>query len=80
VHDDTVTLEVHNEGAGIDPEMIPHLFDRFFRADESRATPKGTGLGLSIASEIIEAHESAVHVDSAPGEGATFCFDLPIQD
>jgi signal transduction histidine kinase len=77
-HDDVVTLEVHNEGAGIEPEMIPHLFDRFFRVDESRATPKGTGLGLSIAGEIIEAHESAVHVESAPGEGATFSFDLPV--
>lgn len=73
-----VTLEVHNEGPGIDPEVVPRLFDRFFRVDESRTTPRGTGLGLSIAKEIIEAHDSEVHVHSAPGEGATFGFELPI--
>lgn len=79
-HDGLVTLAVHNEGAAIDPEVIPRLFDRFFRADESRATPKGTGLGLSIAKEIIEAHGSTVEVDSLPGEGVTFRFNLPIAD
>jgi len=77
---DTVTFEVHNQGAGIDPEVIPHLFDRFYRVDESRAGPRGTGLGLSIAKEIIEAHESTVTVDSQPGEGTTFRFDLPTAD
>lgn len=78
VHDAMVTLEVHNEGAGIDPKVIPRLFDRFFRVDESRTTPRGTGLGLSIAKEIIEAHRSVVEVESRPGEGVSFCFDLPV--
>ncbi len=78
VHDGMVTLEVHNEGSGIDPTVIPRLFDRFFRVDESRTTPRGTGLGLSIAKEIIEAHGSVVGVESSPGEGVSFRFDLPV--
>lgn len=78
VHDGMVMLEVHNEGSGIDPAVIPRLFDRFFRVDESRTTPRGTGLGLSIAKEIIEAHGSVVGVESSPGEGVSFRFDLPV--
>jgi len=78
LHEAVIRFEVHNEGDGIDPELVPRLFDRFFRADESRGMVKGTGLGLSIAKEIIEAHESAVEVESGPGEGATFRFDLPL--
>ncbi len=76
-HAASVALEVQDEGVGIEPDVIPRLFDRFFRADESRATPKGTGLGLSIAKEIIEAHQSSVMVESRPEHGATFRFDLP---
>ena len=76
-HEDAITFEVHNEGESIDPEVIPRLFDRFYRVDESRATPRGTGLGLSIAKEIIEAHESVVEVESRSGEGVTFRFELP---
>jgi len=77
VHGDRVTLEVQDEGPGVEPELIPRLFDRFFRVDESRATPRGTGLGLSIAKEIIEAHGSTVDVESQPGAGTTFRFELP---
>jgi len=76
--EDTVTLEVRDEGPGIEPDLIPRLFDRFFRVDESRATPRGTGLGLSIAKEIIEAHESSVEIESRIGEGTAFRFDLPV--
>jgi signal transduction histidine kinase len=75
--DDDVTLAIHNDGDAIDPEVIPRLFDRFFRVDESRTTPKGTGLGLSIAKEIVEAHGSTIDVESAPGKGTTFRFNLP---
>jgi len=78
-HDGTVTLAVSDQGIGIAPEAIPCLFDRFFRVDESRAVPRGTGLGLSIAKEIIEAHGSTIVVDSQPGQGATFSFDLTIE-
>ncbi len=79
-HDGAVTLEVKDEGPGIDPDVMGRLFERFFRADESRAVPRGTGLGLSIAKEIVEAHESTIQVESAPGRGATFRFDLPLAD
>ena len=57
--------------------MIPRVFDRFFRVDESRGVTKGTGLGLSIAKEIIDAHDSTVSVESRIGQGTTFRFDLP---
>jgi PAS domain S-box-containing protein len=77
-HDGAVALEVQDNGVGIAPEAVARLFERFFRADESRATPKGTGLGLAIAKEIVEAHRSTIEVESRPGEGATFGFDLPL--
>jgi PAS domain S-box-containing protein len=73
----TVTLEVSDNGAGIAPEALPHLFDRFFRADASRSATRGTGLGLSIAKEIVEAHHSSISVESEPNEGSSFRFDLP---
>lgn len=72
-----VLLEVRDTGVGIPAEVIPRLFDRFYRVDESRATSRGTGLGLSIAKEIVEAHGSAIEVDSRPGEGSSFLFALP---
>jgi signal transduction histidine kinase len=77
-HSDAVTFAVRDDGVGIAPGSIAHLFERFFRADESRAVPKGTGLGLAIAKEIVEAHESVIDVESRLGEGATFSFDLPL--
>jgi signal transduction histidine kinase len=78
LHAGGVMLEVRDDGVGIDPDMVPRLFERFFRADESRGVPRGTGLGLSIAKEIIEAHDSSIEVVSKPGEGASFRFDLPL--
>jgi signal transduction histidine kinase len=77
---DKVSLEVRDEGAGIDPEAAEHLFERFFRIDDSKGTPRGTGLGLAIAKEIVEAHDSTIDVASHPGEGAAFTFDLPLVD
>lgn len=75
--DGQILLDVEDDGAGIDPEVIPRLFDRFFRADESRSTTRGTGLGLSIAKEIVEAHGSVIEVESELGRGSTFRFRLP---
>ena len=65
-----VVLSVADEGAGIPPEHLPHVFDRFFKADASRAFGQGTGgsgLGLSIVKAIVERHGGEVSVDSAPG-------------
>jgi signal transduction histidine kinase len=68
---DFVILSVADEGAGIRPEHLPHVFDRFFKADASRAigeTGGGSGLGLSIVKAIVERHGGAVSVESRPGQ------------
>jgi signal transduction histidine kinase len=74
---DTVLLEVADEGRGIGPDQLGSVFERFYRGDTARAGGKGTGLGLAIAKEIVEAHGSTIEVDSAPGVGTTFRFQLP---
>lgn len=65
-----VTLSVENTGAVISPELLPHLFDRFFRADKSRAHPEtdGAGLGLSITRAIVQAHGGTASVSSSDGK------------
>ena len=67
---DTVTLTVANTGPGIDPAIVPRLFDRFFRADPARAHAErdGTGLGLAITRAIVQAHQGTVDVSTVPGE------------
>lgn len=74
-----VIIEVKDNGIGIDPEDMPHIFDYFYRADRSRQTTSGgPGLGLSIARSIIENHKGSIEVTSAPGHGSTFRICLPI--
>jgi signal transduction histidine kinase len=75
---DAAVLEVADEGSGIEPEQIARVFDRFYRADEARAGRGGAGLGLAIAKEIVEVHDSAIEVESAPGHGTTFSFRLAL--
>jgi two-component system OmpR family sensor kinase len=66
-------LEVADNGLGIDPENLPHLFDRFYREDKARSRAKGgTGLGLAIVKGIVERHGGKVTVASQPGKGSTF--------
>jgi len=66
---DSVILSVSDQGAGIPPEHLPYVFDRFFKADASRAIGQGdgSGLGLSIVKAIVERHGGSVAVDSRPG-------------
>ena len=71
-----VRFTITDTGEGIDPEHIPHIFERFYKADPSRHDP-GTGLGLSIVRHIVETRGGSVTVDSAPGEGTTFEVLLP---
>lgn len=71
-----VLIEVSDSGQGIEANDIPHIFDRFYRADDTRDR-SGVGLGLSIAKTIIENHQGTIRVSSTPGVGTTFFITLP---
>jgi two-component system OmpR family sensor kinase len=74
-----VVLSVTDTGSGITSEALPHIFDRFYRADASRSRNRGgAGLGLSIVRWIAEAHGGRVGVSSQPGQGSTFTLTLPL--
>jgi two-component system phosphate regulon sensor histidine kinase PhoR len=73
-----VEVSVADTGAGIAEADLPHVFERFYKADRARAaTPGGSGLGLAITKHIVEAHGGRIRVSSAPGKGTTFTFTLP---
>lgn len=74
---DQVIICVQDEGPGIAPGDIPHIFDRFYRAEEASRTTKGAGLGLYLTRAIIEAHNGRIWVEPRPGVGARICFSLP---
>jgi signal transduction histidine kinase len=74
-------LQVRDTGFGISPEELPHLFQRFYRGDHSRRRDletRGTGLGLCICRSVVVAHGGTIHVESTPGDGATFTITLPL--
>jgi signal transduction histidine kinase len=74
--DTTVEFSVRDNGPGIEPEDLPHIFDRFWQA---RKTPRaGVGLGLAIAKGIVESHGGDIRVESEPGRGSCFAFTLPV--
>ena len=76
---DYATVTVCDTGVGIPAEALPHIFERFYRADPARARdPGGTGLGLAIAQWIVEQHGGAIHVASAPGRGTVVSVRLPL--
>ncbi|OQX61017.1 MAG: hypothetical protein B6I38_01025 [Anaerolineaceae bacterium 4572_5.1] len=74
-----VIVCVQDEGPGIAPEDIPHIFDRFYRADDAVRETQGAGLGLYLTRAIIEAHAGRIWADPRPGGGARICFSLPIE-
>ena len=75
---ESITLEVRDSGAGISPDQLPHIFEKFFQADNQKAaSQKGTGLGLAIAKQIVEAHKGTITVESTPGVGTTFTITMP---
>lgn len=76
-----VQIHVKDSGQGIAPEDIPHVFERFYRADKSRTRELGgAGLGLAIAREIVARHHGLIDVDSTPGRGSTFTITLPLAE
>ncbi len=76
---DGARVVIRDTGVGIAPEHLPHLFERFYRADTNRARDErgGAGLGLAIAAEIARRHGGRISVESALGHGATFTVYLP---
>jgi heavy metal sensor kinase len=74
---DQLVVAVSDTGAGIAPEHLPYVFDRFYRVDESRSSKDSVGLGLAIVRSVAHAHGGTVAVDSTVGAGSTFSVQLP---
>jgi two-component system, OmpR family, sensor kinase len=75
----TAEVKIHDTGVGIPADALPHLFERFYRADPARARdPAGTGLGLPIAKWIVDQHGGSIALTSQPGQGTGVAVTLPI--
>lgn len=75
----SAVVTVKDTGIGISQEDMPHIFERFYRADRARTRNRGgSGLGLAIVQAIVQAHRGSVQVDSVPGKGSTFIVRLPL--
>ena len=72
-------VSVKDDGPGIAPEDLPHIFERFYRGEKSRSDDYGgMGLGLTICKYIIEEHGGKIWAQSVHGKGTTICFTLPV--
>jgi signal transduction histidine kinase len=80
---DSVIITVRDNGWGISPTDLPHIFDRFYRGQQTKVNSeqRGAGLGLALAQEIVRAHQGQISVGSegVPGRGSTFCVRLPVE-
>lgn len=80
-HMDLIQLTVHDNGPGIPPEALPHIFDRFFRGDRARSRDEGgSGLGLAIARQLAQAHGGDLYAQNHPQGGACFILTLPVDN
>jgi signal transduction histidine kinase len=78
--DDHVQLAVSDTGTGIPPSQLPHIFEKFFQADnQGPSSLGGTGLGLAIAKQIVVAHGGSIVADSTLAIGTTFTITLPVR-
>jgi signal transduction histidine kinase len=78
--DHTLRITIEDNGPGIDAEALPYIFDRFYRAEQSRsAETGGSGLGLAIAKQIMEGHGGDIRAESEPGHGTRLVLLLPIR-
>lgn len=75
---DYCSVSIRDEGIGMTAEQVSRIFDKFYRADASTTAVQGVGLGMTIVKDLIESHDSEITVQSAPGEGTTITFTLPL--
>jgi signal transduction histidine kinase len=75
--DGKIVVEVRDTGRGISEQDLPHIFERYYRVESQPQTPGSAGLGLAITRRILELHDTAIQVSSAPDHGTTFTFSLP---
>ena len=78
--DAQVVVTVADTGAGIPPEDLPRIFERFYQVDKSRRRKRGVGLGLAITKEVVEAHGGQIAVESIVGMGSRFTIHLPLHE
>jgi two-component system OmpR family sensor kinase len=76
VQDGRAAIRVNDTGPGIPPELLPHIFERFYRGDASRSGT-GAGLGLAIAKELVQRQGGTISVESETGQGTVFSVTLP---
>ncbi|HEU0249365.1 MAG TPA: ATP-binding protein, partial [Solirubrobacteraceae bacterium] len=77
---DRLVVRVVDRGPGIPPAQLERVFEPFYRAGTSKSGHRGSGLGLAIARGFTEANGGRLHVESLPGQGATFVFELPLEE